>query len=304
MRSTEATPGETYRLRSRSRIKVEMLDTPAEVRAARRMRVRFLTGVKAGSVSDIPSVAIAPLPESESGPAAPQKPEPTAPMLVPASGPLRAGATVVLDDDKAGFHWKIKRLLPDGMVEISTTIFERPTNTTVSRDRVQLIGQRRRSASERDSAKTADDRRADAFDQTTWMSKNLRPVQPRRHLDIVAESVVLGPRCLHYCRNRFYRDSSLAECADRFRAEIRIKGLIQRDRKRGLLEGRIRVHGRFELVLPADFHAGTAITIEDPSAIIDLRPRSERPERSSTKPRRGENRARPRRRRRKRLQSQ
>jgi hypothetical protein len=277
MRSIEAIPGKTYRLRRRDRIKVELLDTPPEVRAARRMRVKFLSGVKAGTVTDVPSAAIAPPPGSDELPRRSQEPERPASLLVPSSGPIRQGATVVLDEDKAGFHWTVKRLLPDGMVEITTKIFERPTTRTVGRDCLQLVGQRRRPASDRSSAEASAVQQVDTFDQSKWVSKNLSPDRPRRHLDIVAESIVLGPRCLDSCRNRFYRGLSDAECADRFRAEIRTEGVIQGDRKRGKLEGRIRVHRRFELILPDDFQAGDLTTIESPSAILDLRPRSERP---------------------------
>ncbi len=255
-----------------------MLDTPAEVRAAHRMRVRFLSGVKAGTISDIPSVSIVPLRESEARPElTSNRPEPASPTLRPTTGPIRRGVTVRLLDDKAGFDWKVVQIIPDGKIEVATTIFERRTTLTVPRERVQVLGRASRAA--RFSVQSDDASACDAFDQSAWVSKNLSPKQPRRHIDVVAESIVLGPRCLNSCRSRFYRGASDAECADLFRSDVRMKGVIQRDRPRGMLEGRIRVQGRFELILPKNFRAGEVTTIEDPRLILDLRPQDERPRR-------------------------
>ncbi len=259
-----------------------MLDTPPEVRAAHRMRVKFLSGVKAGSISDIPSVAILPLSDSDgTGTVASATPAPTSTGLLPVSGAIRPGDTLRLLDDKAGFDWKVVQILPDGKLEVATTIFERPTSLTVTRERVQLLGRPPRPlrGGSRSVEKAEPER--DSFDQSAWVSKYLSPDRPRRPVDIVAESIVLGPRCIASCRHRFYRGSSDVECADRFRAEIRMKGVIQRDRRRGTLEGRIRVHNRFELILPDDFRAGDMTTVEDPRAILDLRPRSRRRANSS-----------------------
>lgn len=301
VRSTDAIPGEIYRLRSRTRIKVEMLHTPPEVRAARRMRVKFLSGVKAGSISDIPSVSIVPLTDSQGSSVEPQWPEEGAPMLVPATGPLRPGATVLVDDDEAGFQWKVKGLLPDGKVEIATTIFESPSVKTVGRDRVQLLRRRRPSLSERPSTETSATRRENSFDQEAWVAENLTPQRPRRRLDAVADSLVLAPRCLCSWRDRFYPGVSLDECADRFRSEIRIRGAIQPDVP-GL---RIRVPRRFEVILPEEFNVGADSTIDDPAAIVDLRPRSKkRKNRSPAEASRDDERSRRRRRRRKRPRSQ
>ena len=258
-----------------------MLDTPPEVRAAHRMRVKFLSGVKAGSISDIPSVAIVPLPDSEVAPDVASSSlsyRATRPMLAMATGPIRRGATVRLEDDKAGFEWKVEQILPDGKVEVSTIVFERRTTLTVPRERVQILARPLRQV-RAESWSGGPDPQRDTFDQSAWVSQNLSPDRPRRHVDVVAESIVLGPRCLDSCRNRFYQGSSAGECADRFRAEIRMKGVIQQDRKREKQEGRIRVDGRFELILPDDFRAGDVTTIEDPRAILDLRPHSQRPKR-------------------------
>jgi hypothetical protein len=205
---------------------------------------------------------------------------------------------VHLLDDEAGFDWEVVQILPDGKIEVATTIFERRTRRSVARDQVQLLGQ----SPQAPFLSTSLDEEADndSFDESAWVAENLSPDRPRRLIDVVAESIVLGPRCLDSCRTRFYRGSSKVECADRFRAEIRMKGVVQRDGKRGKLEGRIRVDRRFELILPNDFHAGDLTTIEDPSAILDLRPRGERPRtRSKPKMRRPEERPRRRRRRRK-----
>lgn len=276
VRSTEAVPGETYALRSRPQIKVEMLETPAEVRLARRMRVRFLNGVKAGEVSDLPSVAIVPLPGAAS-PVRKSHLKPSSPVPTIARGPLRVGSTVILVSDKSGFRWTVTRLVPEDSVEITTTIFERRTRMTVSRDSVQLVGPSRRppirKAASLKLVESGDSDRA--FDQSEWIAKNLRPIQPRRTLDIVIDSLVFSQRCLQSYRDRFHEGGSPSESADRLRQELRRSGVIERDKGRRGNYGRIRVPHRFDLVLPADFEPGVASTLDDPSCIVDRRYRRE-----------------------------
>lgn len=191
MRSIDAVVGETYALRSRPQIKVEMLETPPEVRSARRMRVRFQNGVKAGKVCDLPSVGIIPLPGRETRQVATQ-PRSTSHPRAPARGSLRVGATVTVQGDKTGFHWTVKRMCSDGKAEIETTIFKRRTGKTVSCDRLQLVGALHRLPRRGQTFPDPAPERGDDFDQAEWISENLRPIQPRRDLDEVLDSLVFS----------------------------------------------------------------------------------------------------------------
>lgn len=236
------------------------------------MRVRFLNGVKAGEISDLPSLAIIRSPALQ--PSSPRQPHLASPIQVPVRGSLRVGATVMLNGDGAGFRWTVKQILADGEVEIETTIFERPTCKKVSRDRLQLVGpltQPRRSQAA--SLEVVSDRGDDDFDQSEWISKNLSPVHPQRDLDAILDSIVFSQRCLQSYRDRFYKGHSITESADHLRGEIRSRGVVERDEQRGMVYGWLRVPHRFDVTLPANFRTGVATTIDDPECIIDRRRR-------------------------------
>jgi hypothetical protein len=249
MRAEDMTVGESYALKGPRRVKVTYLQTPPQIRAQRRVTVRFETGVPAGRVVNIPTVRI-------EGPWDRQATPVTKPAARRARGPLtverpvRMGDTVVLAET-GELAWTVAAVdEPTGNATVETEIFSQPRSQTVPVDSLQVLAPEpppRRDLSEpRQEPRKATGAVADNGEDAVAL---LQPVTPRRELDELMDDILFTPACLDQYTRR------LGSCKprvanDRLRAEVRQAGFILRD---GLAAGefaRIRVRGRFDIVLP------------------------------------------------------
>src|SRR5918912_3590891 len=124
MRADDMTIGDAYALAGPRAIKVTLLPTPPEVRAQRRVRVRFETGVMTGPVTDLPSRRIA---AACYGPA-PSKPPRArrSDAVVAVARAPRVGDTVLLPDT-GDLEWTVEDIEhARGELTVGTTMFGRP----------------------------------------------------------------------------------------------------------------------------------------------------------------------------------
>lgn len=238
-----------------------MLETPPEVRRQARMRVRFVTGVKAGEEAELPSSRIGPLVGSE--PTSKLMLAPL-PRLRKVELPVQVGAEVAVAGDKVGFTWTVVRLEPDrGRAEIVTTIFEKETRRNVECGQLRVLPSNEErtppaclsfAAAQRNPGES----RASGSD---WAAVNLRPERPKRALEMILDSLVFSQRCLQSYRDRLTPGLPLVESSERLREEIRRRGLLECDGRPGEY-GCLCVPNRFDVVLDIGFEPGVATTID------------------------------------------
>jgi hypothetical protein len=243
------TVGETYALSGHRRIKVTYLDTPPEVRAQRRVRVRFETGVTAGRVNDVPTVRIAGPWDRQAVPPS-RKP----PAQRPSRGPrtvarrARPGDVVVLAQT-GELAWTVVAIDEDaGEATIVTEIFGQPDTRTAALDSLQVrVPEPPLPAPSLPAPKA---HASDASGETAEEAvARIRPVTPRRELDELMDDVLFTLACLEQYARR------LGSCTpgvanERLRDEVRRAGFILRDENAAGEYARIRVLGRFDIVLP------------------------------------------------------
>jgi hypothetical protein len=252
MRSNEMEVGETYVLSGRTNRKVTVLETPAEVRSAARVRVRFENGVKAGEIAEIPSRRIA-RPWREEAPSGRARRQPIQPPPAVAERPAQLGDTVTLSGDESGLRWTVAAI-EGGRARLQSEIFSRPVTREVGMGRLQvyeepgrgqlvyLIGERKAGTSVKDAA----------LDEKQWVAEHLSPERPKRELDRILDQLVFSQGCLRIYQRRLapHLKGKEGVVADRLRQEIRHKGyLVRGEELRGSEYARLRVRKRFDIVL-------------------------------------------------------
>jgi hypothetical protein len=249
MRAEDMIIGETYALVRSPQVKVTVLPTPPEIRAERKVRVRFETGVTAGRISEVPSRRIA---APRWGGAVAKRPRPRrpGPTVFVVTHPPGVGDTVVWDEG-VGLEWTVRAVDEERReATIATKIFGRPDTRTVAVDRLQVrvaaarpVVDRARRSQRRPPAVALPPGHADDA------GERLRPVKPRRELDELMDDVLFTPTCLRqYDRQLGSGEADSAN--ERLREELRRSGFIVRDELCGNEYARVRVLGRFDIVLP------------------------------------------------------
>ncbi len=259
MRWQDMTPGEAYALAGDPRVKVTVLDTPAELRRQARVRVRFETGITAGRVCDIPSRRIgAPWggtrsPKPSSAPR--RKPEASVVLL---SRQAQVGDTVTLDE-MDDWIWTVSAV-DAGVATISTLIFERPHTRTVALDALRV----RAEPHKRMRVGNDKPRRASGLtvEPAAAAAERLRPITPRRELDELMDDVLFTNACVRDY-DRELGAGQPGHAIERLREEVRRAGYVVReDRPRANEDVRIRVRGRFDIVLARKPTADAPLTIK------------------------------------------
>ena len=255
MRSHEMKIGCTYELKGRGSRKVTILETPAEVRSKARVRVRFENGVKAGTITDLPSRRIA-RPRGEGPEERLEKLEGQGgvPPAEPVERPVRSGDTVTLLRDESGLLWTVEAVRGQ-VASLRTEIFGRPSTRQVAVDQLQVHEQPQRQQAVHlvDLQDVDAGARGDALDEKRWVSLHLSPQQPKRDLERILDQIVFSQACLYiYGRRLAPHLKGQAAVAESLREEIRRKGFLMRGEEvRGSEYARLRVQGRFDVVLNA-----------------------------------------------------
>lgn len=251
VRSNEMEIGRTYILLGRANRKVTVLETPAELRSAARVRVRFENGVKADAIAEIPSRRIArPWREEEAVNNRPRR-QVSQPVPVVAERPARAGDTVTVRGDESGLQWTVEAI--DGeRATLRSKIFGRPSTRKATIAQLQVHeepgrGQLVYFSGEKDAQAGGDVE----HDEMRWAAEHLSPQRPKRDLDRILDQLVFSQGCLRIYRRRLAPDLKGEEAvAERLRQEIRHKGyLVRGEELPGPERARLRVRRRFDIVL-------------------------------------------------------
>lgn len=254
--------GHAYQLKGRGYRKVTVLETPSEVRSMARVRVRFENGVKAGTVTDLPSRRIDRLWRDEQAQERRERPGIQGNAPLPSiKRPIRSGDTVKLLGDESGLLWTVEAIRGQ-TASLGTTIFGRPSARQVAIADLQVHHEPARPQVIRllDNDKSETE---DRLDKERWAALNLRPEQPKRDLDRILDQLVFTQACLGIYRRRLAPSLKGSSVAEELREEIRRKGfLMQGDEVPGPEYARLRVWGRFDIVLKA-------LPIKDEAVMID-----------------------------------
>jgi hypothetical protein len=246
--------GCAYELKGRGYRRVTILETPAEVRGKARVRVRFENGVKAGTITDLPSRRIArpwrEVPEERS-----EQPEGQggASPVEPVERPVRTGDTVTLLRDESGLLWTVEAIR-EQVASLRTEIFGRPSTRQVAVDQLQVYEKpRRQQVVHLVDVQDADAGAGDgALDEKRWVSLHLSPQQPKRDLERILDQIVFSQGCLRIYGRRLAPHLKGQAVAESLREEIRRKGFLMRGEEVRRSEyARLRVQGRFDVVLNA-----------------------------------------------------
>lgn len=250
MRADDMIVGETYELSGTRRLKVTVLETPPEIRAQRRVRVRFESGVKAGEITDVPSRSVE-RPWGRSPAPAKQPRAPRRPTVITLPGPPRVGETVVVAD-MGDFEWTVREVHDErDEVTVATTMFDRPQVLTVPIDSLRIrVEPARGSAPDLGHLPKVTRVATTAVDPAQEAAERLRPVAPRRELDELMEEILFSEACLRDYDRRLRRVGA-GSANERLREEVRRRGYIDFDDIGPNEFGRIRVPRRFDIVLRA-----------------------------------------------------
>ncbi|HWA54938.1 MAG TPA: hypothetical protein VG816_12270 [Solirubrobacterales bacterium] len=264
MRSNDMKVGGAYRLEGRGYRKVTVLETPAEVRSKARVRVRFENGVKAGTIADLPSRRIA-RPWGEGLDERPAQPEAQGwgPPVEPVERAVRTGDTVTLLQDETGLLWTVEAIR-ERVASLRTEIFGRPSTRQVAIDQLQVYErpQRPRAVLAVDGQAEETSASDDALDEKRWVSLHLSPQQPKRALDRILDQLVFSQACLRMYGRRFAPGLKGQAVVESLREEIRRKGFLMRGEEvRGSGYARLRVQGRFDIVLHAEPEPEEAVMV-------------------------------------------
>jgi hypothetical protein len=256
-------PGEIYVLHGSRRTKITVLDTPPELRRRARVRVRLESGIKAGEVTDVPSVRIVPLRGAPKTPEEPSRPRRTRPFAVERTPEVGDSVTW---NETGPLVWSLDEFDEEtGQATISGVIFEQPATRTVSIDQLQVCAEDPKPFAAPivegpDNPRTPPASR----DIGVQPTEHLRPITPRRALDELLDDVLFSPACLAAYGRRYAAGVSGAALNERLREEIRRKGFIMR---RGLPGGdeyaRLRVPRRFDVVLKARPTPESPVTVNE-----------------------------------------
>ncbi|HEX5592094.1 MAG TPA: hypothetical protein VFX35_01960 [Solirubrobacterales bacterium] len=252
MRSEDMKIGHAYQLGGRGYRKVTVLETPSEVRSKARVRVRFENGVKAGTVSDLPSRRIARPWRDEQAQGQPRQPgnRSEAPPLPSIERPVRSGDTVRLLGDESGLLWTVDAIRGE-MASLRTDIFGRPSARQVAVASLQVHHEPVRPQVIR-LLDDDDSDTGDRLDEERWAALHLRPERPKRDLDRILDQLVFSQACLGIYRRRLAPHLKGSAVAEGLREEIRRKGFLMRGEEvPGPEYARLRVWSRFDIVLDA-----------------------------------------------------
>lgn len=245
MRAADMMTGQTYV--TNRELTVTYLETPAAVRAQRRVRVRFEDGIGRGNVRDLPAQNIVrtckPGPEGKKP--GPKRPEAERTIIKLTRTP-RIGDNVVVE--AAGeLRWAIEAIDAErGEATITTPIFGQPQTKTAPLNALTVCEERRPSMPsslalpvEAQPPKLAD---PDPRPRQQTQAPTHRLTKP---IDTFMERLIFTPRCLVEAKRRLgfhQRDP-----AEQLREEVRRDGVLF---KRGHGDYIcIRVPKRFDIVL-------------------------------------------------------
>jgi hypothetical protein len=221
--------------------------------------VRFETGVAAGRERDIPSCRVAaPWNAASSPKRAVTRREPQ-PSIVLLSRPARVGDSVALED-AGDWIWTVDAIDDElGEARISTRIFEQPHTRTVALEMLRVRVERARRTPVRDDRSPA--RTSELCESAESAAERLRPITPRRELDELMDDVLFTPGCAREYDRRLGGGVS-GPAIERLREEVRRDGYIVRDEPGGNEYARVRVRGRFDIVLPRMPTADAPVTVK------------------------------------------
>jgi hypothetical protein len=207
--------------------------------------VRFVNGIKAGEIAEVPSRRI--LAPAE-GPA-PSVPRSQRPLVIRIEREPVVGDEI-LWTQTGEIVWKVESLDADAnTASVTGELFGKPVAKTLPLSELEV----RPVIIEPEAAPAARRRPRPAApepDQTT-LREQIAPVRPRRDLEVLLDDVVFSNACLDSYRQRFARSVRGPALNERLREEIRSHGYIVLDRaSRSREYGRIRVEHRFDVILP------------------------------------------------------
>jgi hypothetical protein len=264
MRSKEMKIGCAYELKGRGYRKVIILETPAEVRSKSRVRVRFENGVKAGTITDLPSRRIArPWREESKERSEQTEGQGEVPPVEPVERAVRTGDTVTLLRDETGLLWTVEAI-KENVASLRTEIFGRPSTRQVAVDQLQVQEKPQR----RQVVHLVDDgadvgARDGVLDEKRWVSQHLSPQQPKRDLERILDQLVFSQACLRIYGRRLAPHLKGQAVAEGLREEIRRKGfLMLGEEVPGSEYARLRVQGRFDVVLNAPLGPDEAVIVD------------------------------------------
>ncbi|MCA1694053.1 MAG: hypothetical protein LC749_04610 [Actinobacteria bacterium] len=197
MRADDMTVGESYALVRTSRVKVTYLDTPADVRARRRVRVRFETGVPAGHTHDVATRNIEGPWDRQAAPTKPAARSRAQRRVKTLTRRACVGDAVVLSET-GELTWTVTTV-DERRCEatIVTQIFGQPQRRTVPIDVIRV-----RTQDARQSADSAPRRAVPAtssafgIEDVNEAVARLRPIAPRREIDELMDDVLFTEACL------------------------------------------------------------------------------------------------------------
>lgn len=245
VRSRDLIVGERYRLAPRGRAEVRVLETPSHLTFQARVCVRFESGVKKGETGVVPTVRIL---------------EPVRPELAPDPPAPRPRPRLITRQPRAGDNvtwkptgellWCVVSIDEADIAEIRTTLFDQEAVRAVPATSLRVTTpERPRLADEPppDRLRLLANTTQDAARTSTSDSPSAR--RTATGVDGLLEDIVFSPECVEFYRRRLARDISRSAAADHLRDEVRRKGTLARVRPASEEYIRIRVPGRFEIVL-------------------------------------------------------
>ena len=252
MRSNDLTPGSEYYLAGERERVIRVLDTPSELRSRARVRVKFLNGVKAGQVAELPTRRIAAF-------VAPPEVEPKVERVPPRRDEViritrrpRVGDEVLWKDVTGDVVWTVASI--DGAIAtVNSELFTRPWTSTVALQDLEVkpIVRTRAARIEIDPIIPAPDR---VIAMPRTQPHKFAPQKPRRELEEVLDGLIFTRGCLGMYQQRLAPKVSWTTVNETLRTEIRSRGYILRNGHGGHVEqtacyGCVRVERRFDVVL-------------------------------------------------------
>lgn len=264
VRSKDLIVGELYRLRIGSQAIVRVLETPPEMTSRATVRVQFESGVKKGEISVVPSVRIL-------EPVRPElAPDPPAhrhrPRLVAPSREPDVGDDVTWAPSGA-LQWHVQAIDRNGAARIRTELFEQDTVRTVPLAELRVAPLEPRETGGTPLLSLLSEEQVTPVEQTVQRVPDSPPTSdadvsgPRRPVDAFLDDLLFTAECLAFYRRRFAPTVPSRSVAEHLRDELREHGHLVRVRPANEEYIRIRVAGRFDVVLPERPEYGQTLTV-------------------------------------------
>jgi hypothetical protein len=261
VRSDDLHPGNTYLLSGPRGRLVTVLDTPPDVRGRARVRVLFQNGVKAGDEADIPTRRII---AALTGPAVSAQPREEKTRIVRVQRDPEVGDEVLWT--KTGpLVWTVQDV-DQAEAVITSVIMQRPTSQSAPLSELEVRPVEVKPSGQPASAARRHEGPLPSEPEHRAPDSSLAPDKPRRELDELLDDVLFSRRCLSQYQRLYAPRLAGPALTERLRGEIRMRGYLLTDRDGpGREYARVRVQGRFDIVLPR------RPTPDEPLLVEDLR---------------------------------